>query len=209
MKKAIIFVIILSLCLTACGPAPSVTFEPESEVISAVPSQNCWLCGDGSEDLAYWGQDNIGIVSLNTFEVFPIIINRYDDAGKLIMQNTNRTENEMFQNRGFYAWKLEYPDRGYASARVAFYQDEVLDAAKTASFLCKDCLETLLSEIHKGGVGLGIIHFQAKEIRALETTVSGFMLGEYYIHCVWKGRNRRTNQLEAELVTVYCPPRWE
>ena len=75
----------LALCLTGCDTEPSLASEPEPEpVISTVSAEDCFLCGSGAGDPFYWGQNNVGIISLHTFEVLPVEINRYDAHGALI-----------------------------------------------------------------------------------------------------------------------------
>lgn len=54
---------------------------------SDTSSEDCYLCGGGIESLipSYWGQNNIALISLNTFEIKPLEINRYDRLdGRLI-----------------------------------------------------------------------------------------------------------------------------
>ena len=56
MKKAIIFAVMLALCLTGCDTEPSLASEPEPEpVISTVSAEDCFLCGNGAEEPFYWG----------------------------------------------------------------------------------------------------------------------------------------------------------
>ena len=84
MKKAIIFVVMLALCVTGCGAGVETGAEP---VISTVSAEDCFLCGSGTGESCYWGQNNVGIISLNSFSVIPITINRYDGDGALIEKN--------------------------------------------------------------------------------------------------------------------------
>ena len=89
MKKSIIFVVMLALSLTGCSAEPSMSSDSEMEpVLSNVSAEDCFLCGNGAEEPFYWGQNNVGIINLNTFEVMPIEINHYDSHGALIEENT-------------------------------------------------------------------------------------------------------------------------
>ena len=48
--------------------------------------EDCFFCGNGEKTFPslYQGQKNLGIINLNTLELSPIIINRYDDFGMQI-----------------------------------------------------------------------------------------------------------------------------
>ena len=90
MKKLSILVAIL-ICLSACAAeSPPESQETQGyehkDFVSDLPQEDCYLCGNGSDPLTslYWGEDNVGIINLNTFELLRIEINRYDDHGQLI-----------------------------------------------------------------------------------------------------------------------------
>ena len=200
MKKLLLILLPLALCLTACGAESSVSSEPETApVISSVSKEHCFLCGDGAKDLPYWGQDNVGIISLNTFEIMPIAINRYDDQGALIEKNINRITTHGFQARenGFCAYAFETPDRGRASISLTLNNDSTLDTEKLAIFLCQDCLDAALSGISSPGLGVGVVSFAAKELHILEEPVTGFDFNDHYV-----------NYNQAELSVFYCPLRY-
>lgn len=182
MKKAIMFIVTLALCVTGCDAEPGVPSEPETEpVISNMSAEDCFLCGSGAEEPCYWGQNNVGIISLNTFEVMPLEINRYDAHGTLIEEEAGYVQTGGFQNpeNGFSAYMMVNPDSGYATGQISFREDEKLDVEKTATFLCQDCLDAVLSEIHEKGFGVGVINFATREIHASEKNFTGFGLGDF------------------------------
>lgn len=210
MKKAITLVVMLALCLIGCGADPSAEAEPK-QVISTVSVNDCFLCGSGADEPSYWGQNNVGIISLNTFEVMPIAINRYDDDGVLIEKNTGGMTSHGISNSegGFCARVFEDPDRGRASVSIELHEDEVLDVEKTASYLCQTCLDTVLAEIYKSCSGVGVINLATKEIRAFEECFTGFSLGDYYIDCKWKEQEQTEDSREVDVLVFYCPLRYE
>lgn len=53
------------------------------DYVSNITQEECFVCGANS-GYTYWGEDNVGIVNLNTFELLYLEINRYDDHGNLI-----------------------------------------------------------------------------------------------------------------------------
>lgn len=80
MKKEI-FTVLLALCLLAgCGTGG------EREPVECVSTADCVLCKGAG--MWAWGQNNVGLISLNTFDMVPIEINRYDSGGGLIEENT-------------------------------------------------------------------------------------------------------------------------
>lgn len=212
MKKAIIVSAVLALWLTRCSaemrsePSTAVT----EQVVSNVSPADCFLCGDGAEEPFYWGQNNVGIISLNTFAVMPIVINRYDRSGAAIEKNTGSVQfrSHESQENGFDAHLLEDPDGGYARGEISFYGDETLDVEKTASFLCQDCLDRMLSQIHAQGCGVGVINFATREIRPFEACFAAFGLGDYYIDCNWKEPEDPADSQEVDILVFYHPPRY-
>lgn len=76
----------LMLVLTGCGmkqrtdPNGTLLHSAKTIYSSDTSAEDCYLCGDNSESplSPYWWQNNIALVSLNTFEIKPLEINRYD-----------------------------------------------------------------------------------------------------------------------------------
>ena len=59
----------------------------KTRYVSETLPEDCQLCGDGKERTLfplYEREDNVGIISLNSFEISHIGINHYDDYGNLI-----------------------------------------------------------------------------------------------------------------------------
>ena len=102
---------------------------------------DCYLCGGNIENLmpSKWGQNNIALISLNTFEIKPLEINRYD-GNQLIEEfaGFGSVGGGPSIDGGFSASLMQDHDRGYANGTVWFHDDEVLDAGKTADFLCEN-----------------------------------------------------------------------
>ena len=180
---------------------------------SDTSSEDCYLCGGGIESLipSYWGQNNIALISLNTFEIKPIEINRYDRlSGQLIEEYAGVVSfgGGGSIDGGFSAnLFLEY-DRGYADGSVDFLNDETLDVDKAASFLCSNCLNEILPKEISRCFGVGAIHLDTKEIRIFEATLGGFGLGDFHIDCDLKEqKNGKSHRMD--LLIFYCPLRYE
>jgi len=177
---------------------------------SDVSTDDCFLCGNGGNHVTCWGENNIGIISLNTFEVMPIEINRYSSNGELIEENTGCTTMWMFQSKagGFRASVMVDVDRGLADVSISLYGDETLDVETVASFLCERCLNELMDSIYKNGFGVGIINFETKKICVFEENVTGFGSGDFYIHYDLKEPGAKEDTRELSLVIFCCPVRY-
>ena len=88
MKQfSLALLVILLFILAGCEAEQRMNQDGETGYFSDTSAEDCYLCGGGIEDLmpSYWGQNNVALISLNTFEIKPIEINRYDRlSGQLI-----------------------------------------------------------------------------------------------------------------------------
>lgn len=203
---------ILSGCTKQDADMPTESAQERFDVISTITQENCWLCSDRTDTQlsTYWDQNNIGIVSLNTFEVMPVIINRYNVDGTLLEEQTGVLTSRSYisQDSGFLSHSMEDVDRGYASGSVYFNEDDILDAEKTATFLCQSCLDNLLSKIHKNEYGVGVINFETRELRAFEKNIVGFGLGDFYIDCDFNDTEKRESAPDLNFLIFYAPLRY-
>lgn len=90
----LILIIVAANVSTAEGHVPE-DYE-HIDYISAITQEECYVCSDTKEfsGFLYWGEDNVGIVDLNTFELLRLEINRYHEMLLLrktgFMQSTSR-----------------------------------------------------------------------------------------------------------------------
>lgn len=207
MKKATLVLIILILALVGCSMGGNADrYFPDDHFESSVLPEDCFICNPST---SHRGQNNVGIISLNSFEVLPIEINRYHNGGILIEENTGTFTMRSFSSGedGFQVSLMTDPDRGHASATVFFHSDEKLDVEKAADFLCEECLNKVTGKIYKNEYGLGIINFEAGEIDVFEENITGFFSGDYYIHCDFEGWDKREKSNRLDLDIFYCPLR--
>ena len=187
MKQLSLLVILLFI-LAGCGADQHIISEGETEYFSDTSAEDCYLCGGGIESLvpSYWGQDNVALISLNSFEIKPIEINRYDRwNGQLIEEYAGVVSfgGGGSTDGGFSANLMLNYDRGYATGSMDFRNDEILDVDKAASFLCATCLNKILPQEVSQCFGVGAINLATKEIRLFEENVAGFGLEDFYIDC--------------------------
>ena len=213
MRKASwVLALLLLLVLSGCGPEQHTASSEAVLYHSDTAKEDCYLCGGKIETLEpfYWGQENIALISLNTFEVVPIEINRYDRLNRQMIEEYAGVVSfggGKSENGGFSADMMLDCDRGYATGSLRFYEDETLDTDKAASFLCSDCLNKILPQDLDQCVGVGVIHLATKEVRVFEESAAGFGLGDFYVDCNFMevpGRNSRW----LDLLIFYCPERY-
>ena len=205
MKKVILFLLTLAMCLTACGPNPSTEPQPE-QAVSTVPKEHCFLCGDGAKDLPYWGQNNVGIISLNTFEIMPIELNPYNEQGAPIEESADYISSCEHRSKqgSFSAVMSADTDRGLASGTMTLGGDAALNTENAAARLCQSCLDSVLPMRAGQCFGAGIIHFAEREIDLFRATVTGQYFHDFFIHCTWSEKAPGS----ASIQVFYCPRRW-
>lgn len=214
MKRfTLVLLILLFSILSGCGTEQSIVQANEEGYSSGISTEDCYLCGGGIESLIpwYWGQNNVALISLNTFEIKPIEINRYDRlTGELIEEYAGVISfgGGGSTDGGFSAnLMLEY-DRGYASGSVEFLNDETLDIDKAASFLCTECLNEILPGDISRYFGVGAISLDTKELCLFEKNLGGFGIGDFHFDCNLKEQKKGDSQ-QMDLLIFYCPIRYE
>lgn len=196
-KRMVLFLLTLTL-LSGCGKA-----KTQKGPVVCVPVEDCFLCG--REEVCPWGQNNIGLISLNSFELMPIGINRYDDNGELIEESTGtfRLRGHQSEENGFCASAMEESDHGHALVSLTLGEDIAADRERAGGFLCEECLERILPEGDDTLTGLGAVDLLTGEVKALDKNAGGFGLGDFYLHCDWKKDGKA-----AELFLFYSPLRY-
>ena len=217
MRRFVFTLLLLMLILAGCkvgqsADSNSAAASVKTSYSSDTSTEDCYLCGGDIEKLipSYWGQNNIALISLNTFEIKPLEINRYDRTnGRLIEEYAGAVSfgGSVSKDNGFAASLLQNYDRGYAIGHVDFYDDEVLDVSKAAGFLCEDCLNKILPSQIDRYFGIGAINLATKEVRVFEEHLGGFGLGDFYIGCDLQDRDGDTHRMN--LLIFYCPIRYE
>jgi len=219
MKREVAaFLVSLLLVLPGCGTEPDAgtdrsAISENAAYHSDTSAEDCYLCGGGIENVipSYWGQNNVALISLNTFEIKPIEINRYDKAsGRLIEEYAGVASfvGSGSIDGGFSAILMSDYDRGYASGSVEFLNDEILDVDKAASFLCTKCLNEILPEDISRCFGVGGINLDTKEICLFEKNLGGFGLGDFHFDCNLE-EQKNGDSRQMDLLIFYCPIRYE
>ena len=180
--------------------------EAEAAYASCVSTDDCYLCHGMQE---YEGQNNVGIISFNTFRVMPIKVNRYEQ-GQLIEENTGCLQMQTHKDpdEGFSALLYVDADRGTATGNISFNNDQEVDLSNAARYLCEDHLRELAESLYKSAYGVGIVSFENKKLEAFCDEVISFQSGDYYIDCQLKEENEKTDCKEMRVLIVYTPLRY-
>lgn len=180
--------------------------------VSDTPVSECQLCGEGKGTLlpAYWGEDNLGIIDLNTFEFAHLSINQYDDYGKKAKPRTGSSTDLLSTGeRGMSVWGMTDSERGYYSGEAHMRNEKGMELEKASKFLCTGCLNEILAQCYNDTyLQLGIVNFKTHKIRLLEKNVTGFIIDNFYIDCDYYEREYE-NKTERgfKLLIFHCPPR--
>ena len=175
---------------------------------SDTAKEDCRLCGNNPNDLLqfYFGENNVAVIDLNTFEFFRLEINRYDDDHNPIEQKaghismlTNRT-----QSGAIWDFTIN-SDRGYSDGSVTLKENSKLSLESMAAHLCADCLTAVMNEYtYKGEQwNIAVINFADKKITPLQEAVTGFSFGDFYV----KSKYDKTDG-KIDLLVWYCPVRY-
>lgn len=216
MKKKILALMCLLFLLAGCENSPA-SNTPESKAKTAYTSriskEDCALCNyDMGSELSYYAeQKNVGIICINTFDIAPVTINRYDESGNLIEEPS---ETFSIGHTGSEEGKMQahvYPntDRGYANVDVSLGDDESVDKNAVENQLCAECLSTIFDQNWDEPYGVGVIDFETLEVRMLEEKITGFTFGDYFIDIDHKEKEHQSDSIELDLLIFYCPPRYQ
>ena len=223
MKKLIPFLLCIVLILSGCSSPRAndkdsklsdADLETEKVVYtSKVDKVDCALCSKAGETLLplYAGQTNLGIICINSFDLSPIEINRYDDSGNLIEEKagySTRTTNGFGEGNMITSVSAN-PDRAYAHVHVGFTNDDSVNKEKVESLLCQGCLDAIMEESWDEPYGVGVINFETLEVRLFEENISGFSFGDYYLDIDRRENNGESEWTELDMFIVYCPMRYE
>lgn len=222
-KNRLLLYLILSFVISGCGsrqgtPKQEIHDSQEtlqnSAYISKIAQEDCLLCGHSTKMplSLYQGQKNVGIISLNTFDISPVEINCYDDHGNLIEKSADSMSMTTSTHGEDGLCTLIYPNtnRGYANVSISFKTDETLDIDKVKSNLCTECLNSIVDESWSDApYGVGVINFDTFEVRLFAEKITAFTFGDYYISCSHREKQAEDAATEIDILVFYCPERYE
>ena len=178
------------------------------DYVSTITQDDCFVCGNSIKDPVnlHWGEDNVGIVNLNTFEVLRLEINRYGDHGELIEEPAGYMSSSglIDKEADTYAHAYCFPDNAYASVQITGVQ-YVIDRDSIQGHLCQSCLDSI-NEMWFGEdppAEYAILSFEDRTIRPLVTCTTGFGMGNFHVDCDFEDGGK------IDLLIFYCPNRYK
>lgn len=217
MKKIVISALAGALCMFLAilimathtakqAPAQEPTEYSHIDFVSELEQRECYLCGDGSDPITslYWGEDNVGIINLNTFEMMRLEINRYDDHGQLVEEAAGYMQSSHLSGEDTYAHAFTHPDNGYSNVQITGVQYSI-NRDIIQGKLCQSCLD-MINNIYFSGDApseYAIVSFADRTIRPLVKCYPWFPAGDYGIDCEFKDDG------DIDLLIHYCPNRYK
>ncbi len=188
MRKRLFYGLLALLVASGCGKSNSILnnrYVVKGCEYTLSENENCMLCNLSNNTLLpiYAGQKNLGIIFMDTFDIVPIIINRYNDHGRLIKkpQNNASMTRISFEKGDIVTSILSNSDRGYAEVEVTFIKNKLGNPQNEEAMLCDKCFDNIMSQVDKETYGIGIINFETLDIKLLENSISSFWFDDYYI----------------------------
>lgn len=178
------------------------------DYISNIAAEECYVCGKNCDTLAsaYWGEDNVGLINLNNFDLLYLGINRYGDGGKLVQEPAGVMLSCSLadQEADSYAYAYVFPDNAYASLQITGVQYAV-DRDSVQNRLCQACLDSIndLWFTDQPPAEYAIISFEDRTIRPLLNSRPWFASGNYGVDCEFKDDGA------IDLLIHYGPNRYE
>lgn len=199
------FLVILALASYAAKEEAEPTEYTHVDYLSALQGE-CFLCGDGSDPITshYWGEDNVGIINLNTFELLRLEINRYNDHGQLLEEVAGYMQSSHLSGAESYVHAYTFPDNGYAHVQITGLQ-YTIDRATIQERLCQECLDIVNELVIPGNAPAeyAIICFADRTIHLLMSCYTQFTTRNYGVNCEFKDNG------SINLVVYYSPTRYD
>ena len=200
MKKCILSAIadalaMLAAMIIAANVSAAKERVPEDyehiDYISTITQEECYICSD-TRDFSgslYWGEDNVGIVNLNTFELLRLEINRYDDQGNMIEEPAGYMSSSSLidEKAESYVHAYCHPDNAYADVQLSGVQ-YAIDRDSVQNHLCQTCLDSInaLWFTDMPPAEYAIVSFENRTIQPLLNAHPWFSAGSFGIDCEFK-----------------------
>ena len=217
MKKCILsalagavtmFVLLTVIANIQTAKAPQQEEYEHIDYVSSITEAACYVCGESGDTAAsaYWGEDNVGLINLNNFDLLYLGINRYGDGRELIQEPAGvmLSCGIMNQEADTYAHAYVYPDRAYASLQITGVQ-YTIDRELLQSRLCQTCLDSINSLwfTTRPPAEYAVISFEERTIQPILNAHPWFGIGNFGVDCEFHGEGI------IDLLVHYCPNRYE
>lgn len=204
----VMFVAIIVAARISTGQERTPKEYEHIDYVSSITQGECFVCSTQSGTLvsSYWGEDNVGIVNLNTFELLYLEINRYDDHGNLIEEPAGvLSSNGMIDKEAeTYVHAYSHPDHAYADVQLSGVK-YAIDRESIQSHLCQNCLDSIngLWFTDQAPAEFAVVSFEDRTIQPLLNAHPWFSAGNFGVDCEFKDNGT------IDLLIHYCPARYE
>lgn len=199
MKKRIALILASTILLCGCAnqsaeAKPGSTNDKKEVTLTAISNikkEKCCICGKSDISMMeyYRGMDTIGIVHLDSMNMFNSEVRSYDDSGKEIFDSPGMKMNGLSEGEAHVSISGD-PNRGISDIDIDYGDDSRIDLKDLEKKLCQDCLDKVCeqaTEAANWGEGeelndIWLINFKTEEFRALPGYYTMFMMDDYYIH---------------------------
>lgn len=199
-----IFLVILILATHAARTEAEPTEHTHVDYVSALQGE-CFLCGNCSDPIAslYWGEDNVGIINLNTFELLRLEINRYNEYGQLLDETAGYMQSSHLSGEDSSVHAYTFPDNGYAHVQITGLQ-HTIDRATIQERLCHECIDAFNELVYSGKAPAeyAIVNFADRTIYPLMSCYTQLSIRNYNIDCEFMDNG------SINLVVFYAPIRY-
>lgn len=217
MKKCILsalagavtmFVLLAVIANIQAATAPQLEEYEHIDYVSNITEAECYVCGDSgyTDASAYWGEDNIGLINLNNFDLLYLEINRYREGRELIQEPAGvmLSCGIMDEESETYAHAYVFPDNAYANIQITGVK-YAIDCDLIQSKLCQTCLDFINSLwfTTQPPAEYAIISFEDRAIQPLLNAYPWFAAGNFGIDCEFKEDGN------IDLLIHYCPNRYK
>lgn len=200
------FALLVVITNIQTAKAPQQEEYEHTDYVSNITEAECYVCGESGDTAAsaYWGEDNVGLINLNNFDLLHLPINRYGDHGELVEEPAGviLSCGIMDEEEDNYAHAYVFPDKAYATLQITGVQNAI-DRDLIQSRLCQTCLDAInnLWFTTQPPAEYAIISFEERTIQALLNAFPWFSSGNFGVDCEFKDNG------EIDLLVHYCRPR--
>lgn len=156
------------------------------DYVSTITPGDCFVC---SKQGPYWGQDNVGLINLNNFDLLHLPINRYGDHGELAEEPAGvmLSCGIMDEEADTYAHAYVFPDNAYATLQITGVQYDI-DRDLIQDKLCQTCLDSINSLwfTTQPPAEYAVISFEDRTIQPLLNAHPWFAAGNFGVDCDFK-----------------------
>lgn len=181
----------------------------QTQYESVIATEDCYLCAKNTNFplSCYWGEKNVAILDLNTFNFYKIDINRYDEMKNPIEEKAEyaRLLNNTFSNGERINFFID-SDRAYAEVNIELKSESRLSFDSLQKLLCSDCLTKVISKYiyTEEEWNIALLNLHTREILPLEKSLIRSSTGDYTVWC-----NYDEDKTKLNILILYSPNRFD